>query len=635
MVEALQIQWSEAKHQNLANQLVGFWTLDKWDLLECPLLSSRQPQSKSRFVCFDGFSPHLKVEFKYACWQKLEKQEWSVGTLWMYKSVISRIAHWLSLTAPHCPSLLKRSLQAWELSIRSYLIKTNLLHEQTTTRLDQFQKPRNYSVQDVHITTLRQIYKVLQEAYDNREEYNKEIWDLRKLGISPDPTKSNYRLNFSRITQPWLLQAAKQFIRYSLSICSTGECSTRLAALKDFSAFLSYFHPSLQPSEIDRPLILEYITQLPGTGLAEATRHKQIGSLRTFLELCAREGWANVPDKRLIYSEDFPRISQSLPRFIPEEVLAQLNQHLEELPPQLMRMTLILQEGGMRIGELCQLSFNCLTQDAHGDWFLRYHQFKTKKEHSIPISQETAAVISEQQQAVREEWGKALPYLFPSTKGKPLKQKYLTEALNQLAYDKQIHDKAGCLWHFQAHQFRHTVGTRMVNLGVPQHIIQRYLGHESPEMTSRYAYIHDQTLKEEFAKFKHKIVDVTGKVIAPEHIAAEMAEGLDPNSVDDQWMKKNILAQALPNGLCGLPVVQGACPYGANKCLSCTHFKTDARYVDKHKDHLERTNKIVEWAQENSASRRSQEILKENLPVKENLERIIASLENNSYETRA
>jgi hypothetical protein len=40
----------------------------------------------------------------------------------------------------------------------------------------------------------------------------------------------------------------------------------------------------------------------------------------------------------------------------------------------------------------------------------------------------------------------------------------------------------------------------------------------------------------------------------------------------------------------------------------------------------------VEWAQENPESRRSIEILKENLPVKENLERIIISLENSQDE---
>jgi hypothetical protein len=106
----------------------------------------------------------------------------------------------------------------------------------------------------------------------------------------------------------------------------------------------------------------------------------------------------------------------------------------------------------------------------------------------------------------------------------------------------------------------------------------------------------------------------------------------------DQWMKRNILAQALPTGLCGLPVVQKTCPYGANRCLTgpdgkgCPHFKTDTRYLPQHKDHLERTNKIVEWVQENPESRRSQEILRENLPVQENLKRIIDTLEGTQDE---
>jgi integrase len=37
------------------------------------------------------------------------------------------------------------------------------------------------------------------------------------------------------------------------------------------------------------------------------------------------------------------------------------------------------------------------------------------------------------------------------------------------------------------HRLRHTFGTRMINSGVPQHVIQRLLGHASPGMTSVYA----------------------------------------------------------------------------------------------------------------------------------------------------
>ena len=61
--------------------------------------------------------------------------------------------------------------------------------------------------------------------------------------------------------------------------------------------------------------------------------------------------------------------------------------------------------------------------------------------------------------------------------------------------------RMGSLFRFQSFQFRHTVGTRMINLGVPHHIIQRYLGHKGPEMTNRYAHIHDSTMREKLSEY--------------------------------------------------------------------------------------------------------------------------------------
>ena len=634
-MEALQIQWSKSKQQDLKNQLVGFWAEDEWYIEDCPLRNESTPISTSRLIRFACASPSLNTELKYACFSKVEKKEWSIKTLWQSSTVIRRIADWLNSVALGISSLMERSLASWEMSLRSYLVETHLWKHRTTKRLNQSQTITRYPLKSPEISTLSQFYKTIQDIYDDRPEFEKDIWDMRKLGGVDNPSKSNYTLNFTSITQPWLRFASKQFIRYNLSTYSQSECCNRSVTLKNFSGFLRKYHPLIHPSDIDRPLIVEYISYLASTRQKSGTRLRYLSHLRMFLETCAREGWLDVPDKRMIYSEDFPRPEKFQPRYIPEEVMAQLNQYLDTLTPPIRRMVLIIQEAGMRIGELCRMPFNCLMQDAQFDYFLRYYQYKMKKDHSVPISKEVAAVIQEQQQVTKAECGD-FPYLFPSprdwNKGKPIKQKMFSDALNRLAHSHRICDNSGTMWHFQAHQFRHTVGTRMVNLGVPQHIIQRYLGHESPEMTSTYAHIHDQTLKQEFAKFKHKIVDVTGKIVTHEKVVAEIAEGLDLNSIDDQWMKKNILAQALPNGLCGLPIVQGTCPIGANKCLSCTHFKTDTRYLDKHKDHLERTNKIVDWAQENPESRRSIEILKENLPVKENLERIVTTLESSQDE---
>ena len=51
-----------------------------------------------------------------------------------------------------------------------------------------------------------------------------------------------------------------------------------------------------------------------------------------------------------------------LPRFITEDVLHQLNAHLDDLRLVYRSMTLVLEECGMRIGELCTLGLDCLSR---------------------------------------------------------------------------------------------------------------------------------------------------------------------------------------------------------------------------------------------------------------------------------
>ena len=139
--------------------------------------------------------------------------------------------------------------------------------------------------------------------------------------------------------------------------------------------------------------------------------------------------------------------------------------------------------------------------------------------------------------------------------------------LNNLARKCKIQDENGKLWHFESHQFRHTVGTQMINQGVPQHIIMKILGHCSPEMTMRYAHIHDETLRKELLLFhKSKTIDITGQIVALE---------LEGNPEDLKWFTKEIAAIALPNGYCGRPKVLGDCDIagdvGCYICPSLSH----------------------------------------------------------------
>lgn len=286
----------------------------------------------------------------------------------------------------------------------------------------------------------------------------------------------------------------------------------------------------------------------------------------------------------------------------------------------------------MRISELCTLKYDCIVQDAAGDWWLHYYQYKMKKDHTVTVSREVVAVIQEQQQYIRRVLPASFPFLFCSrgsnqqgrrAKGeraldffpvpKPPSSPTLNYHLNVLAEQHDIKDASGNRWHFSSHQFRHTVGTSMINRNVPIHIVARYLGHESLRMTQTYAHIHDQTLKDEIAKLHGKIVNVSGTVV-------ESKPELDTG--DLQWFKRHVHAQELPNGSCALPAVQQQCPH-ANACLTCTHFRTTVEFLEQHKRQLAQTEEIIEKAKANGWTRQ----VEMNERVAENLRKIIQSLE--------
>ena len=88
------------------------------------------------------------------------------------------------------------------------------------------------------------------------------------------------------------------------------------------------------------------------------------------------------------------------------------------------------------------------------------------------------------------------------------------------------------------HRFRHRLGSRLVNEGIPLSVIQRVLDHDSIEMTARYAHLDDATVKREMASF-HERVNIRG-----ERIALPTGGPLE----EAAWMKERIARakQALP-----------------------------------------------------------------------------------------
>ncbi len=457
-----------------------------------------------------------------------------------------------------------------------------------------------------------------------------DVWDARELGVKiPVYKKSHTKFVFTEIEQPWLKDLVKKFIKFRATTRAFGTLSSYMMAFRRFSQFLKENHLFIgNINQINRELIIEYIHYLNQQDFNPQTVISHLGAIKLFFEDGNINRWFKV-SPYLIRLEDYPKSKKPLPRYIPEEVVKQLNQHIDKLPEQIMRMVLILQECGLRIGEALTLSFDCLRQDAEGDWFLFIMRNKPKKEQNLPISRELVAVIQEQQEFIRKNLDENFNYLFCGRqKGGEANSKFLPEAkvmtpepfstsINRLAKEKNITKSNGTVWRFQSHQFRHTVGTRMINNNVPQHIVQKYLGHESPTMTMRYAHIHDQTLKREIAQFHDsRVVNVAGEVVKTNN--AELDKNLDLH-----LFKKNVLAQALSDGSCARPIQLGECPH-ANACLTCGDFRTTLEFLDQHKTHLMETEKLIKNAEEKGWKRQ----VEMNVRVRDNLKKIITTLES-------
>lgn len=158
----------------------------------------------------------------------------------------------------------------------------------------------------------------------------------------------------------------------------------------------------------------------------------------------------------------------------------------------------------------------------------------------------------------------------------------------------------------------------MINAGVPQYIIQRYLGHESPEMTMVYAHIFDKPLRKEVEKYhESRVVNVKGET-------AKLNETILSSNEDLEWFKKNVQARALEHGYYARPKVLGDCDIpGFNGCYNCPHWRTNKNFIPILKDTLERTNNVLEKAKNCGWQLQ----VNKNTPIKENLERVIKTLE--------
>lgn len=267
--------------------------------------------------------------------------------------------------------------------------------------------------------------------------------------------------------------------------------------------------------------------------------------------------------------------------------------------PQAARIWQLQALTGRRASEICMLDRQPLTMifgdgqpagEHDPDAYvarLQYQQTKVDDvDPTILVTQDVVTIIEEQQAWLAEHRPEAAegPYLFVQLRGNtrglnPRSYRSYADALRRLSQAVTLTDDSGKpLAYTETHRLRHTRATRLLNDGVPVHVLQRYLGHRSPEMSMRYAQTLDSTAREAF--LKHKQVGADGREINIAPLDLLELQQLDRRA-----------DRALPNGLCLLPPTK-TCDKG-NACLPCGSFTTDASYLDEHKMQRERSAALI------------------------------------------
>jgi hypothetical protein len=272
---------------------------------------------------------------------------------------------------------------------------------------------------------------------------------------------------------------------------------------------------------------------------------------------------------------------------------------VHELPgqddPQLMRMLLLQILTGRRASEICLCPFQCLSpatdaavQAAEGEAVARFHYGQSKIDDapdSILVDAEVVAVIEEQRQWLHDRFpGRTLPYLFPQKRAnahgtKPYGNSNYGRALGLFSDLARITDATGRpvrLSH--THRFRHTKLTKLAELGLPVHVLQRYAGHSTPTMSMHYVARRDEHAEQAFLATRKFKADGTRVVFSQEdHDALHLLDRAD---------------RFLPNGYCLLPPLQ-KCEKG-NACLTCGVFVTDDSHLDTLERQLAETTALIE-----------------------------------------
>jgi integrase len=603
-----------AKWQEIKETLKGYWENDQWDITDHIFdeFRTKKSTSTSKTIDFSRLQPGIKEEIKFFLVRRLQEHTLQLQTATSYGSHLNRLATFLVQAYPGIRSFAELEREKAMIRWRSYLIDQG------------FSVNKSRLSSHTYETLVRQVYEFIVNFYDDREEFVKDVWDMRKIsGAKYTQNRADYLLSFENIPIPFRT-LAKRYLKARVGVRSYAQCATDLMAIRLFLRFIHEQYPHWQDlKSLSRKDIENYLVWYRSYTKDWQKQHREcLISLRVFFDHIQRAEYPEAPEKphsSLLFKEDFPKLakrSEEDIKFISEGVLKQLEDNLEQLaPPEYIPVVILLRATGWRISDILNLRYDkCLDRTAQG-WWLCGDILKTQVlNHRVPITDEVAAVVQAVVDDVKE---KSTPENNPNKllfvrlngkrKGRPPEGAVIREALNRLAKKCNIVDDQGRLFHFRNHAFRHTKGVELINNGMNILHVQKWMAHASPEMTLRYAKILDTTMRKSWKEAtKNGLfrIDPTGKPvkIAPSEIENE-------NLIEWEYIRYNLDAVRTPLGYCLKPN-KVECKHQLNPCLTCRNLCTTPDFIPQFEAEIREVKAVIErgkaqgrtiWVEKNEA----------------------------------
>ena len=394
-------------------------------------------------INLSGLAVHLRLEMQYALQNRHDD-----GAIKIAPGAVQTVVSFLIVST--AASLLDRDEDTWRRAWKQ--------------RFPRRARPGQGDSGRALLTYARRKVEELQAGQGWDVEYPRDAWRLRNLGISEGPAT----VQFGQISQQWLKDLAKRWIRWRLSSgIGAGSATKAALAITRFSRFLASPAVNVDPlAQVDRPLLERYLADLH-TELAGRNMHaERISQLNIFLQTIRRHGWDDsLPANAMFHGEDYPKRGQQLPRALAEHVMAQLEDpaNLDRWDDRSRRLiTLILIRCGLRLGDTLRLPLDCIVHGADQAPYLRYQNHKMNREALVPIDEELQDEIIQQRQRAGDRWPEGTPVLFPRTRANPDGSKRASHsgyqrALGQWLRRCDIRDEHGRQVHLTAHQYRHTL----------------------------------------------------------------------------------------------------------------------------------------------------------------------------------